>query len=61
MAYQLLFAQFHTNTNSRTFNTLQGLSITQGLNKLASKFDLSFLFGTAPHDFTLSRYVKRTI
>ncbi|KJA28838.1 hypothetical protein HYPSUDRAFT_33230 [Hypholoma sublateritium FD-334 SS-4] len=47
--------EFHTNTNSRNFNTAQGLSITQGLNKLASKFDLSFLFGTAPHDFTLSR------
>ncbi|KAF8911569.1 Metallo-dependent phosphatase-like protein [Gymnopilus junonius] len=47
--------EFHTNRKTFNFDTLQGLSITAGLNALAKKFDLSFLYGTAPHDFYLSR------
>ena len=41
--------------DDKTFDTQNGKSITEGLNGLAAKFDLSFQFGTAPHDFTLSR------
>ena len=29
--------------------------MTKGLNALAEKFDLSFLFGTAPQDYTISQ------
>ncbi|KAH9485630.1 Secreted protein [Psilocybe cubensis] len=47
--------EFHTRKNSFNFDTLQGESITKGLNNLAKKFDLSFQFGTAPHDFTISQ------
>ncbi|PPQ78988.1 hypothetical protein CVT25_002272 [Psilocybe cyanescens] len=47
--------EFHTRKNNFNFDTLQGQSITKGLNSLATKFDLSFQFGTAPHDFTISQ------
>ncbi|KAF9486069.1 hypothetical protein BDN70DRAFT_870580 [Pholiota conissans] len=47
--------EFHTKRISFNFDTLEGKSITQGLNKLAKKFDLSFQFGTAPHDFTINQ------
>ncbi|KDR75573.1 hypothetical protein GALMADRAFT_248054 [Galerina marginata CBS 339.88] len=47
--------EFHTKKNSLTFDTTQGRSITTGLNALSKKFDLSFQFGTAPHDFTISQ------
>ncbi|KAF8190783.1 Metallo-dependent phosphatase-like protein [Pholiota molesta] len=47
--------EYHTQRNIHNFDTAQGQSITQGLNNLAKKFDLSFQFGTAPHDFTLDR------
>jgi hypothetical protein len=47
--------EFHSTKNSFSFDTLSGRSITSGLKALSKKFDLSFLFGTAPHDFTLSR------
>jgi len=47
--------EFHTKTNSFNFDTAHGQSITKGLNDLSKKFDLSFQFGTAPHDFTLSQ------
>ena len=47
--------QFHTKRNNFDFDTVQGLAITAGLNNLAKKYDLSFLYGTAPHDFYLSR------
>lgn len=49
--------QYHTRTGNYTFDTVQGKLITWGLNELAKVFDLSFLFGTAPHDYTLSRCV----
>jgi len=47
--------EYHTNRNNFDFDTSQGLSITAGLNALAKKYHLSFLYGTAPHDFYLSR------
>ncbi|PPQ79916.1 hypothetical protein CVT26_004176 [Gymnopilus dilepis] len=47
--------EFHTKRNNFDFDTVQGLAITAGLNNLAKKYDLSFLYGTAPHDFYLSR------
>ncbi|KAH8112346.1 Metallo-dependent phosphatase-like protein [Phellopilus nigrolimitatus] len=47
--------EFHAETSNQTFDTQHGQSITSGLNQLAEKFDLSFQFGTAPHDFLLTR------
>ncbi|KAF8806633.1 hypothetical protein BYT27DRAFT_7191187 [Phlegmacium glaucopus] len=47
--------EFHTSKNDLTFDTRDGKSITEGLNDLATRFDLSFQFGTAPHDFFLTR------
>ncbi|KAF7968586.1 hypothetical protein HWV62_30081 [Athelia sp. TMB] len=47
--------EYHTGISNRTFDTPLGQYITRGLNALAKTFDLSFLFGTAPHDYTLSR------
>lgn len=52
-AYSNVF-QFHSKRKPFDFDTLQGQQITDGLNALSKKFDLSFQFGTAPHDFTLS-------
>jgi len=49
--------QYHTRRNSFNFDTAQGEQITKGLNDLSKKFDLSFQFGTAPHDFTISQSV----
>ncbi|KAF9012621.1 Metallo-dependent phosphatase-like protein [Cyathus striatus] len=46
--------EFHTGKKFN-FDTSLGKQITQGLNNLAKKFDLSFLFGTAPRDFTLTQ------
>jgi len=53
MMYSL---QYHTGIKNKKFDTSSGRSITQGLKKLAKAFDLSFLFGTAPQDYTLRRY-----
>ncbi|GJF00129.1 metallo-dependent phosphatase-like protein [Phanerochaete sordida] len=47
--------EFHSGRSNRTFDTLQGRQITSGLQQLSKQFDLEELFGTAPHDFTLSR------
>jgi len=47
--------EFHTGTNQFDFDTFSGVSITNGLNALSTRFDLSFKFGTAPEDFTISR------
>ncbi|TFK66050.1 hypothetical protein BDN72DRAFT_163954 [Pluteus cervinus] len=46
---------YHTGRYSPFFDTTQGKQITQGLKQLSKNFDLDFQFGTAPHDFTLSR------
>lgn len=47
--------KFHTTHNNFTFDTPHGKNITAGMTQLASRFDLSFQFGTAPHDFLLTR------
>ncbi|KAJ7593234.1 Metallo-dependent phosphatase-like protein [Mycena floridula] len=44
--------EFHTG---RHVKTTEGNEITAGLKALAKKFKLDTLFGTAPHDFTVSR------
>ncbi|KAL5498002.1 hypothetical protein ACEPAH_2933 [Sanghuangporus vaninii] len=47
--------EFHTGRSTRAFDTLLGRNISAGMNELAQRFDLSFQFGTAPHDFLLTR------
>lgn len=47
--------QYHTQTSNSTFDTSYGRSITTGLEDLAEQFDLSYLYGYAPQDYTLSR------
>ncbi|KAG5643195.1 hypothetical protein DXG03_001355 [Asterophora parasitica] len=47
--------EYHAGKKSYRFNTQSGLSITGGLKALAKAFKLDTAFGTAPHDFTLSR------
>ncbi|KDQ56355.1 hypothetical protein JAAARDRAFT_132659 [Jaapia argillacea MUCL 33604] len=47
--------EYHAQTSNYTFDTFVGEQITQGLNNLATTFDLSYLYGTAPHDYTISR------
>ncbi|KAJ7156964.1 Metallo-dependent phosphatase-like protein [Mycena crocata] len=49
------FSQFHTGRGNFSFDTAWGRSITKGLEKLAKSFDLTFEFGTAPHDFTINQ------
>ena len=53
--------QFHTRKNNFNFDTSQGKDITKGLNDLAKEFDLSFPFGTAPHDFTINQWVQNAL
>ena len=50
-----LVAQYHTSTSNSTYDTTEGQSITAGLQKLWGTYDLSYLYGTAPQDYTLSR------
>ncbi|KAF4620450.1 hypothetical protein D9613_000947 [Agrocybe pediades] len=47
--------EYHAKRNNFNFDTLQGELITKGLQDLSKKFDLSFQFGTAPHDFTITQ------
>jgi len=47
--------EFHTGQNNNKFDTKKGKQITQGLQDLAARFNLTDEFGVAPHDFTLSR------
>ncbi|EPQ55276.1 hypothetical protein GLOTRDRAFT_76623, partial [Gloeophyllum trabeum ATCC 11539] len=47
--------QYHTLTSNWTFDTAHGKSITQGLLDLAEEYDLSYQYGVAPHDFTISQ------
>ncbi|RDX45298.1 hypothetical protein OH76DRAFT_1358128 [Lentinus brumalis] len=46
--------EYHSGRSNATFDTQQGISITKGLNDLAEQFNLSMLFGTAPHSYLLS-------
>ncbi|KAG6816709.1 hypothetical protein H0H87_003684 [Tephrocybe sp. NHM501043] len=47
--------EYHTGRKSSQFDTGVGKSITQGLKALAKAFNLDFVFGTAPHDFTIDQ------
>ncbi|KAF9529781.1 Metallo-dependent phosphatase-like protein [Crepidotus variabilis] len=47
--------EYHTKQSDKSFDTNQGQSIKKGLQNLAKKFNLDFLFGTAPHDYTISQ------
>ena len=51
----LIRTQYHTGTTGHNFDTQKGISITRGLQNLATEFNLTFKFGTAPHDFYLNR------
>ncbi|KAK0457767.1 Metallo-dependent phosphatase-like protein [Desarmillaria tabescens] len=48
--------EYHTRESQSTFDTEKGQSITAGLNQLALDFDLNYTFGTAPHDYAITRY-----
>ena len=43
--------------SNTTFDTPYGRNITYGLQQLAIDFDLSYLYGTVPQDYTLDQYV----
>jgi hypothetical protein len=45
--------------SNQTFDTAYGRSITDGLQELAVSFDLSYLYGTAPQDYTINQWVLR--
>lgn len=47
--------EWHSRRSNFTFDTFLGQSITKGLENISKRFSLDFLFGTAPHDFTISR------
>ncbi|PCH36598.1 hypothetical protein WOLCODRAFT_167014 [Wolfiporia cocos MD-104 SS10] len=47
--------EYHTGSSNHTFDTTAGQNITAGLEQLWVNYDLSTLYGYAPHDFTLSR------
>ncbi|KAG1808450.1 Metallo-dependent phosphatase-like protein [Suillus subaureus] len=47
--------EYHTHTSKYAFDTINGRSITYGLQELAARYDLSYLYGTAPQDYTLSQ------
>ena len=47
--------EFHTSKTSNHFDTYEGKQITRRLQDLASSFDLSYQYGVAPHDFTMTR------
>lgn len=47
--------EYHTELSNQTFDTAYGRSITDGLQELAVSFDLSYLYGTAPQDYTINQ------
>jgi 2',3'-cyclic-nucleotide 2'-phosphodiesterase (5'-nucleotidase family) len=47
--------EYHTQMSNQTFDTAHGRSITDGLQELAVRFDLSYLYGTAPQDYTINQ------
>ncbi|KAG2347581.1 hypothetical protein BDR05DRAFT_927512 [Suillus weaverae] len=47
--------EYHTKMSNQTFDTAYGRSISDGLQELASSFDLSYLYGTAPQDYTINQ------
>ncbi|KAJ8697154.1 hypothetical protein PTI98_006952 [Pleurotus ostreatus] len=47
--------EFHSRKRSSKFNTPLGKRITNGLLDLAKRFDLDFVFGTAPQDYVINQ------
>lgn len=47
--------EYHTQMSNQTFDTAYGRSITDGLQELAVSFDLSYLYGTSPQDYTINQ------
>ncbi|KAK0488718.1 Metallo-dependent phosphatase-like protein [Armillaria novae-zelandiae] len=47
--------EYHTQENQSSFDTRNGQDITAGLNQLFVDYDLNFTFGTAPHDYSITR------
>ena len=47
--------EFHTGKKDNHFDTHAGKEITRRLQDLADRFDLSYEYGIAPHDFTITR------
>ncbi|KAK0189114.1 Metallo-dependent phosphatase-like protein [Armillaria mellea] len=52
--------EYHTQENQSSFDTEKGQEITAGLNQLFVDYDLNFTFGTAPHDYSISRFAFQT-
>ncbi|OSX61779.1 hypothetical protein POSPLADRAFT_1047044 [Postia placenta MAD-698-R-SB12] len=52
--------EYHTGISNQTYDTTQGQNITRGLEELAVAYDLSYLYGNAPQDYTLSRYATHS-
>ncbi|KAF8733290.1 hypothetical protein AX14_003932 [Amanita brunnescens Koide BX004] len=47
--------EYHTSQPDHAFDTPQGKRLTKGLHGLWDRFNLSYVYGTASQDFTLSR------
>ncbi|KAF4563059.1 hypothetical protein EYR36_003498 [Pleurotus pulmonarius] len=47
--------EFHSRKKSKKFSTPLGKRITNGLLDLAKRFDLDFMFGTAPQDYVINQ------
>ncbi|KAK7039002.1 hypothetical protein VNI00_010394 [Paramarasmius palmivorus] len=47
--------EFHASKKNNSFDTADGNSIRHGLYDLYDRFDLGFLFGTAPQDYLINR------
>ncbi|KDQ28380.1 hypothetical protein PLEOSDRAFT_1105040 [Pleurotus ostreatus PC15] len=47
--------EYHAGRSGAKFDTYMGKKITRGLKALAQRFNLDFLFGTTPRDYTLSQ------
>ncbi|OJA20846.1 hypothetical protein AZE42_02508 [Rhizopogon vesiculosus] len=47
--------EYHTQMSNQTFDTSAGRSITSGLQELAVNFDLSYMYGTSPQDYTINQ------
>lgn len=46
---------YEYHTSPFFFDTLEGLAISKGVSDLAKKFNISYVWGTAPQDYYLSR------
>jgi hypothetical protein len=47
--------EYHSSTSNETFDTPLGKTVTQGLQTVAQAYNLSQVYGTAPHDYYLNR------